>query len=154
MVEFLVLVNQIICKFKSSASTVLEEIFPTIASHLSVILSQDAFSAGPASNTEVILIASVPRCMILYFWVGCSCSTLMYLPVYIVRMLLPLECARLGYVLHYLLLFLFSYLWGSNSSYNSCQIQFNKANSSCTIYQYSLNEPRWHDTILHFTLYG
>ncbi|KAG2638306.1 exportin-T-like [Panicum virgatum] len=52
MVEFLVLVNQIICKFKSSASTILEEIFPTIASHLSVILSQDAFSAGPASNTE------------------------------------------------------------------------------------------------------
>lgn len=52
MVEFLVLVNQIICKFKSSASAVLEEVFPTIASHLSVILSQDAFSAGPASNTE------------------------------------------------------------------------------------------------------
>jgi hypothetical protein len=54
MVEFLVLVNQIICKFKSSASAVLEEVFPTIASHLSVILSQDAFSAGPASNTEVL----------------------------------------------------------------------------------------------------
>ncbi|CAD6217137.1 unnamed protein product [Miscanthus lutarioriparius] len=52
MVEFLVLVNQIICKFKSSASAILEEVFPTIASHLSVILSQDAFSAGPASNTE------------------------------------------------------------------------------------------------------
>ena len=102
MVEFLVLVNQIICKFKSSASTVLEEIFPTIASHLSVILSQDAFSAGPASNTEVILIASVPRCMILYFRVGCSCSTLMYLLVYIVRMLVPLECARLGYDIYYI----------------------------------------------------
>lgn len=56
MVEFLVLVNQIICKFKSSASAVLEEIFPTIASRLSVILSQDAFSAGPASNTEVMLV--------------------------------------------------------------------------------------------------
>jgi len=52
MVEFLVLVNQIICKFKSSASAILEEVFPTIASHLSVILSQDAFSAGLASNTE------------------------------------------------------------------------------------------------------
>jgi hypothetical protein len=99
------LVNQIICKFKSSASTVLEEIFPTIASHLSVILSQDAFSAGPASNTEVILIASVPWCIILYFRIGCSCSTLMYLLVYIVRMLVPLECARLGNILHYLLLF-------------------------------------------------
>lgn len=69
MVEFLVLVNQIICKFKSSASAILEEIFPTIASRLSAILSQDAFSAGPASNTEVMLIASVnkPLCILLYF---------------------------------------------------------------------------------------
>lgn len=68
MVEFLVLVNQIICKFKSSASAILEEVFPTIASHLSVILSQDAFSAGPASNTEVMLIAFVnrPLCILLY----------------------------------------------------------------------------------------
>lgn len=69
MVEFLVLVNQIICKFKSSASAILEEVFPTIASHLSVILSQDAFSAGPASNTEVMLIASVnmPLYILHYF---------------------------------------------------------------------------------------
>jgi hypothetical protein len=56
MVEFLVLVNQIICKFKSSASNILEDVFPTVASRLSMILSQDAFSAGPASNTEVMLI--------------------------------------------------------------------------------------------------
>lgn len=77
MVEFLVLVNQIICKFKSSASAVLEEIFPTIASRLSVILSQDAFSAGPASNTEVMLvcICKQPLCIILYFLDTCSCTT-------------------------------------------------------------------------------
>jgi hypothetical protein len=54
MVEFLVLVNQIICKFNSSASNILEDVFPTVASRLSMILSQDAFSAGPASNTEVM----------------------------------------------------------------------------------------------------
>ncbi|XP_062187227.1 exportin-T-like [Phragmites australis] len=54
MVDFLILVNQIICKFNSSASGILEDVFPTIASRLSVILSQDAFSAGPASNTEEI----------------------------------------------------------------------------------------------------
>jgi exportin-T len=59
MMEFLVLVNQIICKFNSSASNILEDVFPTVASRLSMILSQDAFSVGPASNTEVMLIASV-----------------------------------------------------------------------------------------------
>ncbi|GJN11050.1 hypothetical protein PR202_ga29210 [Eleusine coracana subsp. coracana] len=52
MVEFLILVNQIICKFNTSASDILEDVFPTVASRLSMILSQDAFSAGPASNTE------------------------------------------------------------------------------------------------------
>ena len=56
MVEFLVLVNQVICKFNSSASGILEDVFPTIASRLSVILSQDAFSTGPEGNTEVKLI--------------------------------------------------------------------------------------------------
>jgi exportin-T len=58
MVEFLVLINQIICKFNSSASGILEDVFPTIASRLSVILSQDAFLTGPAGNTEVKLITS------------------------------------------------------------------------------------------------
>ncbi|KAF0908164.1 hypothetical protein E2562_022964 [Oryza meyeriana var. granulata] len=52
MVEFLYLINQIICKFNSSANALLEDVFPAIASHLSVILSQDAFSNGLASNTE------------------------------------------------------------------------------------------------------
>jgi exportin-T len=53
MSEFLYLINQIICKFKSSANALLEDVFPAIASHLSVILSHDAFSNGFASNTEV-----------------------------------------------------------------------------------------------------
>ncbi|BAF22169.1 exportin-T [Oryza sativa Japonica Group] len=52
MSEFLYLINQIICKFKSSANALLEDVFPAIASHLSVILSHDAFSNGFASNTE------------------------------------------------------------------------------------------------------
>ncbi|KAG8099387.1 hypothetical protein GUJ93_ZPchr0013g34943 [Zizania palustris] len=52
MVEFLVLINQIICKFNSSARAILEDVFPAIASHISVILSQDAFANGPASCTE------------------------------------------------------------------------------------------------------
>ena len=59
MVEFLVLINQVICKFSSSASGILEDVFPTIASRLSMILSQDAFSTGPAGTTEVKLLTSI-----------------------------------------------------------------------------------------------
>jgi exportin-T len=115
MVEFLVLVNQIICKFKSSASAILEEVFPTIASHLSVILSQDAFSAGPASNTEVILICLCKQATV-YITLFSSCLYLVYFfyvsaCLYIAKMLMPLKCANLGDILHYLLFFfMFSYL--------------------------------------------
>lgn len=54
MVEFLVLINQIICKFNTSVSSLLEEIFPIITSKLFNTLSKDMFSSGPGSNTEEI----------------------------------------------------------------------------------------------------
>ena len=53
MVEFLVLINQVICKFNSSVASMLEEIFPSIASRLFNTLSSDAFPSGPGSNTDV-----------------------------------------------------------------------------------------------------
>lgn len=53
MVEFLLLINQVICKFSSSVAGMLEEIFPAIASRLFNILSSDAFPSGPGYNTEV-----------------------------------------------------------------------------------------------------
>lgn len=52
MVNFLVLINQLICKFGSAMSGMLEEIFPAIASRLFAILPRDAISMGPGSNTE------------------------------------------------------------------------------------------------------
>ncbi|XP_072971935.1 exportin-T [Typha angustifolia] len=54
MVDFLVLINQMICKFNTSASGILEDIFPAIASRLFTILSHEAFPSGPGSNTEEI----------------------------------------------------------------------------------------------------
>ncbi|KAJ6844968.1 exportin-T [Iris pallida] len=54
MVDFLILINQVIYKFSTSVRAMLEEIFPTIASKLFNILSSDAFSSGPGSNTEEI----------------------------------------------------------------------------------------------------
>lgn len=53
MVDFLVLVNQLISKFSTSVESILEEIFPAVASRLIVILSKDAFPSGPGCNTEV-----------------------------------------------------------------------------------------------------
>lgn len=47
------LINQVICKFNSSVASMLEEIFPTIASKLFNTLSNDLFPSGPGSHTEV-----------------------------------------------------------------------------------------------------
>ncbi|CAL9121533.1 exportin-T isoform X1 [Musa acuminata AAA Group] len=54
MVDFLVLVNQLISKFSTSVESILEEIFPAVASRLIVILSKDAFPSGPGCNTEEV----------------------------------------------------------------------------------------------------
>ncbi|KAG1366368.1 exportin-T [Cocos nucifera] len=52
MVDFLVLINQLICKFNTSMGCLLEMIFPAIASRLFAILSSDAFPSGSGANTE------------------------------------------------------------------------------------------------------
>ncbi|XP_068660519.1 exportin-T-like [Aristolochia californica] len=54
MVGFLVLINQLICKFSTSVRDILEEIFPAIASRTFDILPRDALPSGPGSNTEEI----------------------------------------------------------------------------------------------------
>ncbi|XP_020593420.1 exportin-T-like isoform X1 [Phalaenopsis equestris] len=51
MVDLLVLLNQVICKFGTSLESILEEIFPTIASRVFLTLSRE-FPSGHASNTE------------------------------------------------------------------------------------------------------
>ncbi|XP_073105728.1 exportin-T-like isoform X2 [Elaeis guineensis] len=53
MVDFIVLINQLICKFNTSMGCLLEMIFPAIASRLFAILSSDAFPSGSGANTEL-----------------------------------------------------------------------------------------------------
>ncbi|KAK9099532.1 hypothetical protein Syun_026577 [Stephania yunnanensis] len=54
MVSFLVLINQLICKFNSLVGNILEELFPAIASRVFHVLPRDGFPSGPGSNTEEI----------------------------------------------------------------------------------------------------
>uniref|UniRef100_A0A2P2LED1 Exportin-T n=2 Tax=Rhizophora mucronata TaxID=61149 RepID=A0A2P2LED1_RHIMU len=52
MVGFLVLLNQLICKFKTSLHDILVEVFPAIASRIFNIIPQDAFPSEARSRTE------------------------------------------------------------------------------------------------------
>ncbi|XP_050233618.1 exportin-T [Mercurialis annua] len=54
MVGFLVLLNQLICKFNTSVHDIVEEVFPAIASRIFSIIPKDAFPSGPGTNTEEI----------------------------------------------------------------------------------------------------
>ncbi|KAK9282212.1 hypothetical protein L1049_005125 [Liquidambar formosana] len=54
MVGFLILINQLICKFNTLFREILEEVFPTIAGKIFNILPRDAIPSGPGSNTEEI----------------------------------------------------------------------------------------------------
>ncbi|KAL6972632.1 hypothetical protein U1Q18_026807 [Sarracenia purpurea var. burkii] len=54
MVAFLVLLNQLICKFNTALHDILEELYPGIASRIFNILPRDAFLSGPGTNTEEI----------------------------------------------------------------------------------------------------
>ncbi|KAF5189196.1 Exportin-t like [Thalictrum thalictroides] len=54
MVAFLVLINQLICKFNTMVREILEEIFPIIASKVFHVLPRYAFPSEPGGNTEEI----------------------------------------------------------------------------------------------------
>ncbi|KAK3006945.1 hypothetical protein RJ639_016900, partial [Escallonia herrerae] len=54
LVGFLVLINQLICKFNTAVHDILEELYPVLASRIFNILPRDAFPSGPGSNTEEI----------------------------------------------------------------------------------------------------
>ncbi|VFQ67039.1 unnamed protein product [Cuscuta campestris] len=54
LVGFLVLINQLICKFSTSMGDILEEVYPAIAGRVYRILPRDDFPAGPGGNTEEI----------------------------------------------------------------------------------------------------
>ncbi|KAF2300956.1 hypothetical protein GH714_018585 [Hevea brasiliensis] len=54
MVGFLLLLNQLICKFNTSFRDILEEVFPAIAGRMFNDIPKDAFPSGPGTNTEEI----------------------------------------------------------------------------------------------------
>ncbi|KAF5745560.1 hypothetical protein HS088_TW07G01152 [Tripterygium wilfordii] len=54
MVSFLVLLNQLICKFRKLFHDILEEVYPTIVGRIFSIIPRDTFPSGPGTNTEEI----------------------------------------------------------------------------------------------------
>ncbi|KAL2933314.1 Exportin-T [Bienertia sinuspersici] len=54
LVGVLLLLNQLICKFNTSAHDILDEVFPPIASKVVSILQQDGMPSVPESNTEEV----------------------------------------------------------------------------------------------------
>lgn len=54
MVGFLLLLNQLICKFNTLFHDILDEVFPAIAGMIFNVVPTDAFPSGPGTtNTEV-----------------------------------------------------------------------------------------------------
>lgn len=56
LLGFLVLLNQLIGKFKTSIGDILEEVYPVIAGRVFNILLKDVLPGGPGGNTEVCVI--------------------------------------------------------------------------------------------------
>ncbi|MFS7974595.1 putative armadillo-like helical, exportin-1/Importin-beta, exportin-T [Helianthus anomalus] len=54
LVGFLVLLNQLICKFSTSVQDILENVYPVIGGRIFSILPRDTIPSGPGSNTEEI----------------------------------------------------------------------------------------------------
>ncbi|KAJ7963291.1 exportin-T [Quillaja saponaria] len=54
MVGFLVLLNQLICKFNTSVHNILEELFPAISGRIFNSIPRDALPSGPGTVTEEI----------------------------------------------------------------------------------------------------
>lgn len=52
LLGFLVLLNQLICKFNTSVGDILEEVYPVIAGRVFHILPRDVLPGGPGGNTE------------------------------------------------------------------------------------------------------
>ncbi|XP_044496350.1 exportin-T-like [Mangifera indica] len=54
MIGFLVLLNQLICKFNTSVHDILDEMFPAIAERILRIIPRNGFPSGLGTNTEEI----------------------------------------------------------------------------------------------------
>ncbi|KAK7277040.1 hypothetical protein RIF29_18189 [Crotalaria pallida] len=54
MIGFLVLLNQLICKFSTSVRDIVEEIFPAVADRIFSVIPRDGLPSGPGAVTEEI----------------------------------------------------------------------------------------------------
>ncbi|KAI4331297.1 hypothetical protein MLD38_029494 [Melastoma candidum] len=54
MASFLLLLDQIICKFNTLAHDILEEVFPAIARRILSVIPSNAIASGPTINSEEI----------------------------------------------------------------------------------------------------
>lgn len=59
MAGFLMLLNQLICKFNTLVHDILDEVFPAIAGRIFNIIPRDAFPSGPGTNTEVRTVIAI-----------------------------------------------------------------------------------------------
>lgn len=64
---FLVLINQLICKFNTLVRDILEEIYPAVAGRIFNILPRDPFPSGPGSSTEVTRLVNFIIQLVLIF---------------------------------------------------------------------------------------
>lgn len=73
MVGFLVLLNQLMCKFNSSLRDIMEEVYPVVASRIFNLIPRDGFPSRAGAVTEVYLEnKSLFRFMIS--WLPCYCN--------------------------------------------------------------------------------
>lgn len=68
MVRFIVLLNQLLCKFSILVQDIVEEVFPVIASRFFHMIPAGAILLGPGTNTEVW----IGNRMKFYFSYACS----------------------------------------------------------------------------------
>ena len=53
MAGFLLLLNQLICKFNTMVADILEEIFPAVSDRILSVIPRDILPSGPDAVTEV-----------------------------------------------------------------------------------------------------
>ncbi|KAL3700068.1 hypothetical protein R1sor_018090 [Riccia sorocarpa] len=67
LVEFILLINQLVSKFKVGMSNILQEVFPSVVGRIFTVLPKDGFPEGPAGNTEEVReLQELHRCFFTF----------------------------------------------------------------------------------------
>ena len=54
LLGFMLLLNQLICKFNTAVGDIMDEVYPAIAGRVFNILPREPLSLGPGGNNEVL----------------------------------------------------------------------------------------------------